>query len=60
MIVDGKILTPSIKENWLVNYNEKIFSQYVHLGRTGKVEDWAEITPDEKERLEKEWNPDED
>lgn len=57
MIIDGRILTPSDPKNWLVNYNERIFSQYVHLGGHGKVEDWSEITPEEKERLEKEWYP---
>lgn len=55
MNINDKILTPTHENGWLVNYVDRILSQYVHLGVNGKVEDWQEISYEEKISLEKEW-----
>lgn len=55
MNVNDRILTPSTTGNYLVNYGEKIISQYVHLSSYGDPDYWDEITEAEKDALEEEW-----
>ena len=48
------IIIPS--ENYfLYNEKEKVISDKVFLGKESNAEDWQEITLEEKETLEKEW-----
>ena len=49
-----KILIPS-ENHYLFNEKEKIVSEKVFIGKEASTDDWREITADEKEALEKEW-----
>ena len=48
------VLVPS-DNHFLVNENEKVISEKVFLGKEANADDWREITAEEKEALEKEW-----
>ena len=48
------VLIPS-ENHFLVNENEKVISEKVFLGKEANADDWREITAEEKETLEKEW-----
>lgn len=54
MNIDGNKITAS-EGMWLVNYEFKIFGIEVYVGIYDSVNNWHEITEEEKERLEAEW-----
>ena len=49
-----KVLYPS-ENHFLYNAEAKTISDKVFLGKDANESDWQEITLDEKERLEEEW-----
>lgn len=54
MIIDGNRLIAE-EGMFLANYTQKIIAEEVILGKYDSVENWKEITEQEKERLEAEW-----
>lgn len=48
------ILIPS-ENHFLLNEKEKVISSKVFLGKEASADDWREITSEEKEALEREW-----
>lgn len=48
------ILIPA-ENHFLLNEKEKIISSKVFIGNQVNTDDWKEITNEEKEALEKEW-----
>ena len=42
-------------DKWLYNANAKVISDKVYLGKETDASEWVEITSEEKEALEKEW-----
>lgn len=53
-----RVLTPA-SGCWLCNYNAKVISDQVYLGKTANANDWVEITTEQKYLLEMEWEADE-
>lgn len=49
-----RILTPD-EGKYLYNEEAKLISEKVYLGKDADEAEWVEITEDEKERLETEW-----
>ena len=43
------------ENKWLYNANSKVVSDKVFLGKEADASEWVEITMEEKEALEKEW-----
>ena len=54
MTIDGNKITAA-EGMWLVSYKLKAFGNIVCVGINDRIEDWYEITEQEKERLEAEW-----
>ena len=50
-----RILEPTTEGNYLYNENAMSISDKVYLGIYADESEWAEITEEEKERLEAEW-----
>lgn len=48
------ILTPG-ENHFLYNEKEKVISSKVFIGSQSSADDWKEITAEEKESLEKQW-----
>lgn len=51
---EQRILIPE-ENKWLYNENAKVISDKVYLGKEADASEWVEITTEEKETLEKEW-----
>lgn len=51
---EQRILIPD-EGKWLYNENAKAISDKVYLGKDADASEWVEITTEEKEALEKEW-----
>ena len=51
---EQRILIPA-DGMWLCNRNAKIISDKVYLGINADAKEWEEITAEEKEKLEAEW-----
>lgn len=51
---EQRVLTPSFGK-WLCNTNARVISNKVFLGKNADQNEWAEITQEEKEQLEEEW-----
>ena len=51
---EQRILIPE-ENKWLYNANAKVISDKVYLGKNADESEWVEITTEEKEALEKEW-----
>ena len=54
VIKNQRVITPS-ENNWLYNANAKVISDKVYLGVNADENEWVEITTEEKELLEKQW-----
>lgn len=54
---EQRILIPETGK-WLYNENAKVISDKVYLGKEADASEWVEITTEEKETLEKEWEED--
>lgn len=57
-INNQRVLTPA-DGMWLYNENAQVISDKVYLGKEADETEWAEITSEEKIRLEALWNEDE-
>lgn len=51
---EQRILIPE-PNKYLYNANAKVISDKVYLGKDADASEWVEITQEEKEALEKEW-----
>lgn len=51
---EQRILIPE-ENKWLYNESAKVISDKVYLGKEADASEWVEITQEEKEALEKEW-----
>ena len=51
---EQRILTPE-EGKYLYNENAKVISDKVYLGKEADASEWVEITQEEKETLEREW-----
>ena len=51
---EQRILIPE-ENKWLYNESAKVVSDKVYLGKDADASEWVEITQEEKEALEKEW-----
>lgn len=51
---EQRILIPE-ENKWLYNESAKVISDKVYLGKDADASEWVEITQEEKEALEKEW-----
>lgn len=51
---EQRILIPE-ENKWLYNESAKVISDKVYLGKDADASEWVEITSEEKEALEKEW-----
>ena len=51
---EQRVLIPE-ENKWLYNAEAKVISERVYLGKDADATDWVEITTEEKEVLEKEW-----
>ena len=51
---EQRILTPE-EGKYLYNENAKVISDKVYLGKDADASEWVEITQEEKEAIEKEW-----
>ena len=51
---EQRILIPE-ENKWLYNDSAKVISDKVYLGKEADASEWVEITQEEKEALEKEW-----
>ena len=51
---EQRVLIPDTNK-WLYNANAKVISDKVYLGKEADTSEWTEITIEEKEALEKEW-----
>ena len=51
---EQRILIPE-ENKWLYNDSAKVISDKVYLGKDADASEWVEITQEEKEALEKEW-----
>ena len=51
---EQRILTPE-EGKYLYNENAKVISDKVYLGKEADSSEWVEITQEEKEALEREW-----
>lgn len=51
---EQRILTPE-EGKYLYNESAKVISDKVYLGKEADASEWAEITSEEKEALEREW-----
>lgn len=49
-----RILIPA-ENNFLYNKKAQVISDKVYLGVNAALEDWVEISQEEKENIEKEW-----
>lgn len=56
---EQRILIPE-ENKWLYNESAKVISDKVYLGKDANASEWVEITQEEKEALEKEWEEEED
>ena len=54
VIKNQRVITPN-EDKWLYNANAKVISDKVYLGVNADSSEWTEITQEEKEALEKEW-----
>lgn len=48
---EQRILIPA-KDKWLYNEKESVISDKVYLGINANVEDWVEITEEQKQEIE--------
>ena len=55
---EQRILTPELG-HWLYNSEAKVISDKVYLGKNADAASWTEITYEEKQRLEEEWQQEE-
>lgn len=55
---EQRILIPE-ESKWLYNESAKVISDKVYLGKDADASEWVEITQEEKEALEKEWEEEE-
>ena len=51
---EQRILTPE-EGKYLYNESAKVISDKVYLGKEADASEWVEITTEEKEALEREW-----
>ena len=51
---EQRILTPE-EGKYLYNESAKVISDKVYLGKEADASEWVEITSEEKETLEREW-----
>jgi hypothetical protein len=51
---EQRILTPE-EGKYLYNESAKVISDKVYLGKEADASEWVEITSEEKEALEREW-----
>ena len=51
---EQRILIPE-ENKWLYNESAKVISDKVYLGKDADASEWVEITQEEKEALEREW-----
>ena len=51
---EQRVLIPE-ENKWLYNASAKVISDKVYLGKEADASEWVEITTEEKEELEKEW-----
>lgn len=51
---EQRILTPE-EGKYLYNESAKVISDKVYLGKEADATEWVEITTEEKEALEREW-----
>ena len=51
---EQRILIPE-ENKWLYNESAKVISDKVYHGKDADASEWVEITQEEKEALEKEW-----
>jgi hypothetical protein len=51
---EQRILTPE-EGKYLYNESAKVISDKVYLGKEADASEWVEITQEEKEALEREW-----
>lgn len=51
---EQRVLIPE-DGKWLYNASAKVISDKVYLGKEADASEWVEITTEEKEELEKEW-----
>lgn len=54
---EQRILTPE-EGKYLYNESAKVISDKVYLGKEADASEWVEITTEEKEALEREWEED--
>lgn len=54
---EQRILTPE-EGKYLYNESAKVISDKVYLGKEADASEWVEITSEEKEALEREWEED--
>lgn len=51
---EQRVLIPE-ENKYLYNENAKVISEKVYLGKEADASEWVEITQEEKDALEREW-----
>ena len=60
-VINGiRVGTPTELNNYLYNSKAKVITDSIWLGKEADASEWIEITEEEKEALEKEWEEAED
>ena len=55
-VIDGKRkATPTNENDWLCNESIQVITDYIWLGVNDDGSNWVDVTAEEKEALEKEW-----